>query len=257
MRVQAFERIMRRQERNRIFFCLIFFLAVYAVWPLLKYILISYVGSDEARAYSKSVHSGMPLLDNHKLCSSRSIDLIVIIISMDSHFLERQAIRETWRSVNNIHHVISKHLFVLGYHEDGGFYGDILNEAQHHDDILYLTVDDGDATSKELQAYRWLSDNCGNATYTFKTEDDLFVNTFLLHELIHELNTETYRYQNRHLYNNSLDNLFLAHINPDAHTFLFGWAFQPGKPERNKKMAPYYVSFDEYPKDQYPRYCSG
>jgi hypothetical protein len=136
-------------------------------------------------------------------------------------------------------------------------YKDLANEAEHEQDLLYLTVDDKSPTLKELYAYNWLKKACPNVTYTFKTEDDLFVNIFLLHELIKELQTRPEEFQNRYLYNISLDSLFLAHLNPDAHTFLFGWAFQPGKPERSAAMGPYYVSYAEYPKDLYPRYCSG
>ena len=247
---------MRRGCTNRLFQLLVFGLVVYTIW--------FFAGDSdptrdvaESRAYQKAIKASSPIIHNTHLCSPDETDLVIVIISSTSHFLERQSIRETWGSIQDLHGVQSRRLFVIGYQKDSGFFREVSNEAQHEQDLLFLTVDESSMTLKELRAYEWLDQYCPNITFTFKTEDDLFLNTYLLHALVGELNTEPDRFQNRFLYNSSLDNLFLAHINPDAHTFMFGWAFQPGKPERNATMGPYYVSYKEYSKDLYPRYCSG
>lgn len=248
---------MRRTTRDQLFFVLIASLTLYIGWYI-------YTGTTrlprdpaEEQAYLHAVSGSTPMIQNVQLCSLDEVDLLIIIISTGSHFLERQSIRETWGSMPDIFNVHSQRLFVVGYQYGSNLYKDLSNEAQHEQDLLYLTVDDNLMTMKELYAYRWLEKYCPNVTYTFKTEDDLFVNTFLLHEIVRELKTKSDQFQSRFLYNSSLDALFLAHLNPDAHTFLFGWAFQPGKPERNVSMGPYYVSHKEYSKDLYPRYCSG
>jgi hypothetical protein len=247
---------MRRSSKNRLFLVLLGSLICYIAWYLI-YGRSRFVRDPaEEEAYLYAISESIPMIQN-EICSSDEIDLLIIIISTGSHFLERQSIRETWGSIPDMFNVRAQRLFVVGYEYGTNLYKDISNESENERDLLYLTIDDNSMTLKELYAYSWLDQNCSNVTYTFKTEDDLFVNTFLLHELVRELKTNPDQFQNRYLYNSSLDALFLAHMNPDAHTFLFGWAFQPGKPERNASVGPYYVSYKEYPKDLYPRYCSG
>lgn len=248
---------MRRSRSDRLLTLLIILLLGYIAWYGYNSTRRPPVDAAEEQAYSRAVSQSLPLVHNKKICSSFRVDLIIVIISAGSHFLERQAVRETWASLTNAFGVHSQRLFVIGYQPGSNIYNDLLNEAEHERDILYLTEEDDSMTLKELHAYRWLDRHCPNATFTFKTEDDLFVNTILLHELVHELNREPDVFQNRSLYNISIESLILARLNPDAHTFLFGWAFEPGSPQRNKSMGQYYVSYKEYPQDLYPRYCSG
>jgi hypothetical protein len=249
--------IMRRGCQDRLFLTLIAALSCYLVWYVFNSLPRSTRDPAEEQAYLHAISGSLPMVQNVQLCSLDEVDLLILIISSGSHFLERQSIRETWGSMPDMFGIHSQCLFIVGYQDGSNLYKDLVSEAQHQHDLLYLTVDDNSMTMKELYAYRWLEKYCPNVTFTFKTEDDLFLNTFILHELIRELKTNSNQYQNRYLYNRTLDSLFLAHMNPDIHTFLFGWAFQPGKPERNASMAPYYVSHEEYAKELYPRYCSG
>jgi Galactosyltransferase len=248
---------MRRTTRDRLFLALLASIIFYLAWYLINGQSHVIIDPIEEQAYIQAVSSSSPIIQNLQLCSLDQVDLLLVIISSGSHFLERQSIRETWGSISDVFNVHSQRLFIVGYQYGANLYKDLANEAQHEQDLLYLPVEDDSMTLKELQAYRWLEKVCSNVTFTFKTEDDLFVNTYLLHEIIRELKTNSDQFQGRYLYNSSLDSLFLAHINPDAQTFLFGWAFQPGKPERNTSMTPYYVSYQEYDKEFYPRYCSG
>jgi len=248
---------MRRSLKDRIFLLIVALLTAYIGWYIFNDTSRIVRDPAEEQAYLHAISGSAPMIQNVQLCSLDEVDLLIIIISSGSHFLERQSIRETWASMPDIFNVHSQRLFVVGYHYGSNLYKDLSNEARHEQDLLYLTVDDNSMTLKELYAYRWLEKYCPNVTYTFKTEDDLFINSFLLHEIVRELETKPDQFQNRYLYGSSLDSLFLAHMNPDAHTFLFGWAFQPGKPERNASVAPYYVSYNEYPNETYPRYCSG
>lgn len=248
---------MRRTTRDRLSLIVVASLIFYIAWYFFNGLSHESIDPVEEQAYLQAVASSSPMIQNVQLCALDQVDLIILIISSGSHFLERQSIRETWGSTPDMFTVHSQRLFVVGYQYGSNLYKELANEAQHEQDLLYLTVDDDLMTMKELYGYRWLEKYCPNVTFTFKSEDDLFVNTFLLHEIVRELKTNPDQFQGRYLYNSSLDSLFLAHINPDAHTFLFGWAFQPGKPERNSSMAPYYVSYQEYSKEFYPRYCSG
>ena len=251
---------MRRQWNSRV--CLIVF-ALLIGWfgaGLLQRLNVmrrSLPPSPNRLAYEYALNISSPIIHNDQICSLDAVDLLFVIISSTSNFHERQAIRETWASMPDIFTVHSQRLFVLGYRDDNPFYKDLVNEAKHERDILYLTVDDHSTTLKEFHAYRWLERHCGYVQFTFKTEDDLFVNSVLLHEIIRELKTNPRNSQHRYLYNIPLDALFDARMNPDTRNFLFGWAFQPGQPERNLTISPYYVTYQEYPKALYPRYCSG
>ena len=248
--------MIRRYCGDRICLFMSVLLVFYIVWnvynvskPTLRY---DHDPAEEL-AYTKAMNSSSPIEENTQLCSSDKIDLIFLIISSNSHFLDRQSIRETWGSMPDLFGVRSQRLFVVGYRMGDHFYKDISSEATHERDLLYLTVNDYLTTLKEIHAYRWLDQHCSNVTYMFKTEDDLFVNSLLLHELVRELKTKPNDVKNRVLYNMQLDSMFAC----QKDQFLFGWAFQPSEPERIITNSAYYVSKEEYSKDMYPQYCSG
>ncbi|CAF5148507.1 unnamed protein product, partial [Rotaria magnacalcarata] len=92
--------------------------------------------------YLHALSGSLPMEHNIELCSSNDIDLIIIIISSSSHFLERQSIRETWGSMPNLMNIRSQCLFVVGYQDGNSMFEELLNEAKRKHDLLYLTVDD-------------------------------------------------------------------------------------------------------------------
>jgi hypothetical protein len=249
-----------RHLSDRICLFLSFLLLIYIGW----YILISpnrmvrfKRDPVEEFAYQQAINRSSPIIQNIQICSLDTIDLLFVIISSSSHFLERQSIRETWGSMPDAFGVHSQRLFIIGYHFDGNFYRDIANEATHEQDLLYLTTDDHSNSLKELHAYHWLEQFCSNVKYIFKTEDDLFLNSLLLQELVQELKKQPDNTKNRNLYNAVIDSLFITQASSTEDKFLFGWAYQPGLPERNNTISPYYITREEYPKEMYPRYCSG
>ncbi|CAF1049334.1 unnamed protein product [Adineta steineri] len=248
---------MRRSRSNRrnLFFVILLITYILFYWYIFKATNANKRDQAEEQAYLHAVRESLPMIYNPKLCSSDKIDLLFLIFSSDSHILERHSIRETWASMSNVFNVHSQHLFVLGYQHGSNLYEYISNEAKREQDILYLTVDDYGQTTKELHAYRWLEKFCPNVTFTFKTEDNNVVNSILLHKIIGELKTNTSQSENRYLYRSSLSSLFLAQLNSDSHKFLFGWPVV-NKPERDSRNILYYVSYDEYPREFYPRYCS-
>jgi hypothetical protein len=251
---------MRRYYSCRLYVYFALALVVYVAWHALQWPeRYSRYRRDSAErlAYKRALNQSLPLFENTQICSLDAVDLVWIIVSSSSHFHERQAIRETWASMPDLFNVHSQRLFIVGYHSGEQFYHDLINEAKHERDLLYLTTDDRSMTLKELHAYRWVEQHCAYVQYTFKAEDDLFVNSLLVHELIRELNTKREKTDNRRLYNIQLDALFRARLNSETKRFLFGWAFQPAPPERNNTLSPYYVTRQEYAKALYPQYCSG
>jgi hypothetical protein len=235
---------------------LLFYIAWYTIISPTRIVRFQRDPAEEF-AYRQAMNKSLPIIQNTQICSLDTVDLLFVIISSSSHFLERQSIRETWGSMPDAFGVHSQRLFIIGYHSGGNFYRDISNEATHEQDLLYLTTDDHSNTLKELHAYRWLEQTCSNVKYIFKTEDDLFLNSLLLHELVRELKKQPETTRNRNLYNAVIDSLFLAQEPSNMNKFLFGWAYQPGLPERNNTRSPYYVSREEFSEEMYPRYCSG
>lgn len=257
---QAKSVVLRRHCSDRVCLILSFVLLFYIGWY--KYIssnrtLRHQRDPAEELAYTQAINKSQPIIQNTQICSLDEVDLLFIILSTSPHFLERQSIRETWGSMPDIFGVHSQRLFVIGYQYDGSFYRDLLNEAAHEQDLLFLTVNDHENSLKELQVYKWLDQYCSGVKYIFKTEDDLFVNSLILHELVRELTSKSKNAKDRSLYNIPLEPFFQAQTAPNPNKFLFGWAYQPGKPERNHTISPYYVTYEEYSKEMYPRYCSG
>lgn len=252
--------LVRRNCGDRLCLCFSFSLLLYIILSILSssnFVFLLRRNSIGETAYKNAIRASSPISENKQICSADQVDIIFLIVSSSLRFLERESIRETWGSMSDIFGVRSQRLFVIGYQPGDEWYKQLSSESIHEQDLLYLTVDDNSITLKELHAYRWLQKYCPNVGFIFKTEDDLFVNSILLHEIVRELRTKPTNKKNRQLYKISLDILFDAQINFDGSRFLFGWAFQPGRPERNITNSPYYVSYKEYPNDLYPRYCSG
>lgn len=252
--------MVRRNLFDRICFSLTSILLLYIAWQLIhsihRFLRFERPSLDQI-AYIHAINRSAPMIENTKLCTLDRIDFLIVIISSSSHAMERQSIRDTWGSLSDLFDVQSQRLFVIGYQEHTPVYQELVKEAKHESDILHLTVDDHSSTLKELGAYQWLEKYCTNVKYIFKTEDDLFVNSFLLHELVRELKKPPKNNQTRLLYNVPLDSLFRTEKPPNLDKFLFGWAYASAPPERNNSASPYYVSYSEYSQLMYPRYCSG
>ena len=252
--------IIRRHLTDRICLCLSSILLFSIIWQIAhsQYRFFRFsTYSVEELAYLQALNRSSPIIENVNLCKLDRVDILIVIMSASSHFMERQSIRETWGSLTDLFEIQSQRLFIIGYQPQGNFYSDLTKETKHESDLLYLTTDDHANTWKELHAYQWIDKYCPRVKYVFKTEDDLFVNSLLLHELVRELNNPPKTNQSRSLYNAPLDSLFQTKKPPNLDKFLFGWAYAPGQPERNNTASPYYVSRKEYSKETYPRYCSG
>ena len=195
--------------------------------------------------------------ENQQICALDTVDLLIIIISSTLNFHQRQAIRETWASMPDLFTIHAQRLFIIGYQTGHNFEHELMQEAIQERDLLYLTIDDRLATLKEIYAYLWLKNHCGYVIYTFKTNDELFVNTFLLHEIVGELKKNNRENSNRNLYGAQLDSMFQAKDGRSLKRFLFGRIVEAEEPERNDLNSQFYLSRDEYSKDLYPSYCSG
>ncbi|NXM70317.1 B3GL1 acetylgalactosaminyltransferase, partial [Serilophus lunatus] len=168
-------------------------------------------------------------------CRASPPFLAILVASHPRAVEARQAIRGTWGSQSSWggHRVLT--LFLLGQDTQGGpraaglaledesvLYGDILQQD-------FLDTYDN-LTLKTIMAFQWLSQFCPNARFLMKTDVDVFINTPNLVEFL--------------LRQNSSGNLFTGYPLRD------NFAYRGFDRKR-------YISYEEYPFQLYPPYCSG
>ena len=88
-------------------------------------------------------------------------------------------------------------------------------------------------TIKVLASFKWVSNYCNNSYFTLKIDSDIVVNTFKLIEYLDSL-----------VFNNQHENK------------LIGYVFHGAVPQRFAQ-GTWYVSFEEFPDEIYPDFCSG
>ena len=98
---------MRRYWSSRLFPLVSFALVCYCAWLVLDGIFFISAKSADERAYRQARRRLVPILQNKQLCSANKIDLVIVIISSVSHFLERQSIRETWGSLSAVRRAVA------------------------------------------------------------------------------------------------------------------------------------------------------
>ena len=125
-------------------------------------------------------------------CLDPSLDFLIFVISKSSHFSIRQTIRRTWgqKSVYEtaFPHLRVKFLFLLDvdlhsqrkvelenvFHED---LVQVSNLPEHYEYVTY----------REAAMYTFVQQRCRQAKYLLKTDDDIFLNLFLLFADLHYL----------------------------------------------------------------------
>lgn len=213
--------------------------------------------------------------NSHKGNSASTIFFMIIVHSAPQNFEERQAIRETWGSLQHLGQFQIRIVFLLGhelnsvgndhhhpYHHDhkssnnnnisnnnsavadeksdssNRFYSKLQQESQQHGDIVAGNFNDSyrHLTVKHLAAYLWVLNHCSHAKYILKADDDAFIDIFQLFEFL------------------------LRTFGKDPEAALICNVFPEGtKPVRGtdvlgKKWA---VTYEEYPNKEYPKYCGG
>uniref|UniRef100_H3ASC8 Hexosyltransferase n=1 Tax=Latimeria chalumnae TaxID=7897 RepID=H3ASC8_LATCH len=119
--------------------------------------------------------------------------LLLAIKSTIPNFDRRQAIRQTWGQMGKVGSLVVKTVFLLGnqYTEEGHpDLKDLLNlETKKHDDLLLWDFHDNllNLTLKDVLFLRWLEGHCSSVQYIFRGDDDIFINTDALAELIQKV----------------------------------------------------------------------
>ena len=204
------------------------------------------------------------LINNQNACKlNDTVFILCMIHSHRNNYLRRQAMRDTWLKFNkfNLHDDLNLslnltkqnyemiHLFVIGNDQQNNSTtaatsNDIIKqEADNYNDIIMIDTIDTyqNLFYKHLTVINWIMDNCQNATYVIKLDDDVFVNIKkLTRHLIDKFGMDSN--------NNSKQN--------EQSKFLYCNVNDMALPIR-KNSSKWYVDYDTYGFDYYPKYCEG
>lgn len=176
-------------------------------------------------------------------CEESSIDLLIFVISKCSHTAIRQSIRRTWGNTKYLQRYFPKvHMKLL-------FLVDIDPQSEKKIELEYLLHKDlvqvtnlpeeySYVTERESSIYDFLNRFCSQTKYLFKTDDDIFLNTFFLldflKENLHQLKEEKY--------------------------FLYGYPIEHALVVRHTDSyvgQRYIITKNEYSCSRYPMFLSG
>lgn len=110
--------------------------------------------------------------------------LLLAIKSLAPHFDRRQAIRESWGRAGVVANKTVVTVFLLGNTTAMDHFPDMSHmlryESDLHRDLLQWDYRDSffNLTTKEVLFLEWFNTTCPNASFIFKGDDDVFVNTF-------------------------------------------------------------------------------
>uniref|UniRef100_A0A8C1VLN6 Hexosyltransferase n=2 Tax=Cyprinus carpio TaxID=7962 RepID=A0A8C1VLN6_CYPCA len=179
-----------------------------------------------------------PMLLNHPEKCSGDVDVLLVVKSVIEEHDRREAVRQTWGKEQEIQGLKIKTLFLLGTPATGKDTRNLQALVQYEDrtygDILQWDFIDTffNLTLKEVNFLRWFNIYCSGVPFVFKGDDDVFVHTKNLVELI------GFRVEE-----NKVENLIVGDTILEA------------KPIRNRQ-SKYFIPKELYDK-RYPPYLGG
>ncbi|XP_074658642.1 beta-1,3-galactosyltransferase 1-like [Tubulanus polymorphus] len=167
--------------------------------------------------------------------SNGNVDLLLMVLSTAKNRPQREIIRETWASISKGNKATVRHVFLFG--TVAPVYTAVLDfERRKYHDIIQADFVDSyyNLTRKSLMAFHWASTYCENAKYILKIDDDMWVNTPRMLDMIRR--GEMGKFINDRNYGGSCYSGSLPIRNPNS---------------------KYYASRQAWPHDQYPAFCDG
>ncbi|XP_034027814.1 UDP-GlcNAc:betaGal beta-1,3-N-acetylglucosaminyltransferase 7, like [Thalassophryne amazonica] len=180
-----------------------------------------------------------PMLINHpEKCADGEVHLLMVVKSVIEQHDRREAVRKTWGRKRTVDGKKIRSLFLLGSPNTGKDTKNLQKLIEYEDriygDILQWDFMDTffNLTLKEVNFLKWFDIYCSSIQFIFKGDDDVFVNTHNLLDLIGFKVEE-----------NKVDNLFV------------GDTITKAIPIRNRQ-SKYYIPKELYNKP-YPPYVGG
>ncbi|AWP09336.1 putative UDP-GlcNAc:betaGal beta-1-3-N-acetylglucosaminyltransferase 7-like [Scophthalmus maximus] len=132
-----------------------------------------------------------PMLINHpEKCTDGDVHLLMVVKSVIEQHDRREAVRKTWGNEETVDGKKIKTLFLLGSPATGKDTKNLQKLIEYEDriygDILQWDFMDTffNLTLKEVNFLKWFGIYCSGVRFIFKGDDDVFVNTRNLLELI-------------------------------------------------------------------------
>jgi hypothetical protein len=199
-------------------------------------------------------------LSNGNFCSSITPHALIFVVSKSSNFGSRDAIRRTWgkfapvTSMKTFSYLRLKLLFLIDIDETH-LLNVNLEQSMFHDLVqVRLPQHYTLSTYRDMSILHWTETYCSQAMVTLKTDDDIFLNTFLLAHVLNRIlaNMTVQQSKKECKYADSYD--------PSA--TIYGIEIHDAKVVRDSNDPTldglrYIVTDEEYPCSYYPNYMSG
>ena len=190
--------------------------------------------SELVKKFPLTISESPYIIYNKDICNSeREILFLVLVHTATEHFKRRQSLRKTWGNITLYQTYQMRIVFLLGIPKNRSLNAKIKEENSQHGDIVQGNfIDDYvNLTHKGVMGLRWVTENCRQAKFIVKVDDDVFVNTLLLIENL----LGKFWYSSRHIMGDVLHS-----------ALIFRW----GKWDAGKDQ---FVNMTNYP---FP-YCTG
>ncbi|XP_033755455.1 beta-1,3-galactosyltransferase 1-like [Pecten maximus] len=173
----------------------------------------------------------------HKdICSEKepsNIDIVILISTTPANQYKREVIRKTWLDISKNNTSNIRYVFLLGAQSNITVRKHIAREFNQYSDIVQEDFVDSynNLTLKTLMGFKWANMYCSSAKFVMKTDDDMYVNASNLLKIVRDYNKQ-------------------------LNTSIGGACKYVAFPIRDSR-SKWYASFRQYPRSEYPGYCSG
>ncbi|XP_041347572.1 beta-1,3-galactosyltransferase 1-like [Gigantopelta aegis] len=175
------------------------------------------------------------LLNPETFCARKDIFIITYVHSTPDRFEKRAVIRQTWGKWKYLNKTILV-VFIMGQVADIGVMASLRIESGIHGDIVQEDFVDSyyNLTYKAIAGLKWVSTFCRQAVYVLKTDDDIFVNFYVLMRYILSNFGLPYESTRQILCN--------QYVNASV---------------KRDKLSKWYMAKEDFLSDHYLAYCSG
>ncbi|ESO87144.1 hypothetical protein LOTGIDRAFT_106925 [Lottia gigantea] len=172
------------------------------------------------------------IIQQFQLCKSNDrIRLLMFITSTPNNKESRVVIRKTWAAKCWDPNSVLKCVFVLGRSKNSSVNMNLITENKTYGDIIQIDFMDSyrNLTYKTMSSFKWAAEYCSNAHYVMKTDDDMYVNTELITQMLQAA---------------------------PRGKFVGGYCWDTSKPNRDHS-SKWFVSYRMFQKPHFPPMCSG